>query len=72
MFSASSRQLCVCEGASYNEVFLLGQDNLNTSSDERNLSATSPFTRDEDLDTYGSESHSNDGQVGAEPSTNPS
>ena len=53
---------------SEHEVFPSSQDDPNTSSDERNLSATSPSTRDEDLDTDGSKSDSNDDQVGAEPS----
>ena len=69
MSSALSEHLCVREGAGYDEVFLSGQDDPGTSSDERNLLATSPSTRDEDLDMDGLESDSNDGQGGAKPPT---
>ena len=69
MSSASSEQSCVHKGAGYNEVFSSGRDNPGISSNERNLLASSPSTRDEDLDTDGSESDFNDGQVGAEPPT---
>ena len=55
MSSVSSNQSCVCEGAGYDEVFRLGQNDLSTSSEERNSSATSPSTKDEDLDTDRSE-----------------
>ena len=69
MSSASSEQSCVREGAGYDEVFPLGQDDPDTSSDERNPSTTSPLTRDEDLewDVGGSESDFNDGLDDAEP-----
>ena len=53
----------------YDEVFLSSQNDLGTSSEERNPSATTPSTKDEDLDTDGSEATSTDGLVGAEPST---
>ena len=69
MSSALSEQSCVHEGASYDEVFPSGQDDLDTSSDKRNPSTTSPSTRDEDLDTDGLKSDSNDGQGGAKPPT---
>ena len=69
MSSALSEHLCVRKGAGYDEVFLLGQDDPGTSSDERNPLATSPSTRDEDLDMDGLESDSNDGQGGAKPPT---
>jgi len=69
MSSASSEQSCVHKGAGYNEVFSSGRDDPSTSSDERNPSASSPSTRDEDLDTDGSENDSTDDQVGAEPPT---
>ena len=61
MSSASSEQSCVREGVGYNEVYLLGQDNPNTSSfDERVPSANSPSVEeDDDLDVDGSESDSN-------------
>ena len=69
MSSASSNQSCVCEGAGYDEVFPSGQNNPGTSSEERNLSATSPSTRDEDLDTDRLEGDSTNGLVGVEPPT---
>ena len=69
MSSASSEQSCVCEGAGYDEVFPSSQNDLYTSNDERNPSATSPSTRDEDLDTNRSEGDSTDGLDGAESPT---
>ena len=47
MSSASSNQLCVNEGAGYDEVFPSGQKDHGVSSEERNSSATSPSTGDE-------------------------
>ena len=67
MSSASSNQSCVYEEVGYNEVFQSGQNDPGTISDERNLSATSPSTKDEDLDTDRSEGDSIDGLVDAEP-----
>ena len=69
MSSVSSEQSCVREGAGYDEVFLSGQDDLDTSSDERNSSATLPSTRDKDLDMVRSEGDSTKGIVGAEAAT---
>ena len=66
MSSASSEQSCVREGAGYDEVFLSGQDDLDTSSEERNSSATLPSTRDKDLDTDRSASDYTDGLDGVE------
>ena len=66
MSSASSNQLCVHDGVGYDEVFPLGQKDPDTSSEERNLSATSP-SRDEDLETVGSEGDSSDSLDGTEP-----
>ena len=37
MSSVLSEQSCVREGAGFDEVYLLGQDNLNTSFDEHQL-----------------------------------
>ena len=54
---------------SYDEVFLSSQNDLGTSSEERNPLATTPSTKDEDLDTDGSKATSTDGLVGAKPST---
>ena len=60
----------MCPGkAGYDEVFPSGQNDLGTSSEERNSLATSPSTRDEDLDTDRSGSDSIDGLVGAKPPT---
>ena len=67
MSSASCNQSFVREGAGYDEVFPSGQNDSNTSSEERNPSATSPSTRDEDLDMDRSEGI--DGLIGAEPPT---
>ena len=67
MSSASSNQSCVCEGAGYDEVFPLGQNDPSTSSEERNSSATSPSTKDEDLDMDRSKDDSTNGLVGVEP-----
>ena len=35
MSIASSEQSCVCEGPSYDKVYPLGQDDLDTSSEEK-------------------------------------
>ena len=69
MSSASSNQSSVREGAGYDEVFLSGQHDPGTSSEERNPLAISPSTRDEDLDTDRSEGDSTEGIVGVEPPT---
>ena len=50
MSSASSEQSCVREGAGYDEVFPLGQEDFNTSYDERDPLANSPSTENKDLD----------------------
>ena len=50
-------------------MFLSSQNDLGTSSEERNPSATTSSTKDKDLDTDGSKAASTDGLVGAEPST---
>ena len=60
MSNALSEQLCVHEGVGYDEVYLLGQDDPNTSSVERVLSANSPSMEDDDLDGDGLESDSNE------------
>ena len=68
MFSASSEQSCVCEGASYDEVFPSSLDDLDTLSDEREPSTTSPSTGDEDMDVDGSEGDLNGDDIDiAEP-----
>ena len=48
-------------------MYLLGQDDLSTSSEERVSSANSPSTKDDDLDGDGSESDSKEGIGNAEP-----
>ena len=67
---ALSEQSCVHEGASYDEVFLLGQDDPDTSYDERVPSTNSPSMKeDEDLDVDGLEDDSNDDDLdSAKPS----
>ena len=67
MFSASSNQSCVRNRAGYDEVFLSGQKDLDTSSEERNLSATFLSSKDEGLEMDRSEGDSNDGLDSAEP-----
>ena len=67
MSIASSEQSCVCEGPSYDEVYPLGQDDLDTSSEERVLFANSPSTEDDDLDGNESESDSNEDIGNDEP-----
>ena len=67
MSIASSEQSCVCEGPSYDEVYPLGQDDLDTSSEERVLSANSPSTEDDDLDGNESKSDSNEDIGNDEP-----
>ena len=69
MSSVLSNLSCIREGAGYNEVFPSSQNDLGTTSEERNLSATSPFTRDKDWDTDRSKDDSSDGLVGVEPPT---
>ena len=54
---ALSEQSCVREGAGYDEVFPLGQDDPSASYTERVLFANSPFEeQDKDSDVDGSES----------------
>ena len=67
MSSASSNQSFVCDGVGYDEVFLLGQKDLDNSSEERNLFATSPSSRDEGLEMDRPEGDSSDGLDDAEP-----
>ena len=53
--------MCVCEEAGYNEVYLSGQDDPDTSYDERVPSTNSPSAKeDEDLDVDKFEADSND------------
>ena len=66
MSSASSNQSFVCERTGYDEVFPLGQKDPDTSSEERNPSATSPLM-DEGMEMDGSVGDSNDSIEGVEP-----
>ena len=72
MFSeASSDQLCVRNGAGYDEVYHLGLDDPDTSSDDQVLSSNSPSVKgDEDVNVNGSEDDSSEEYiVSAEPSS---
>ena len=69
MSSAPSNQSCACKEVGYDEVFPSCQNDPGTSSEERNLLATSPSTRDEDLDTGRLGDDSTNGLVGAKPLT---
>ena len=63
---ASSDQSCVRDRASYNEVYSSGQDNPDTSYDERVPSSNSSSAeRDEDVDVDGLEGDSNEDLVSA-------
>ena len=48
-------------------MFPLGQNDHGTTSEERNPSATSPSTWDEDLDADRSEGDSSDSLIGTDP-----
>ena len=65
MSSASSNQSCVRDGAGYDEMYLLGHKDPDTSSEERSPSASS--LKDEELEMKRSEGDSSDGLIGAEP-----
>ena len=70
MFSASSNQSCVRDGSGYNEMYSLGHNDPDVSSEERSLSAS--FSRDDDLEIERSKGGSNDGLIGDEPQFSPS
>ena len=53
MSSASSNHSFVRDGAGYDEVYLSGHKDLDIPSEERSLSASSPSSRDEGLETKG-------------------
>ena len=65
MFSASSNQLFVHDGTSYDKVYPLGHKDPDSPSEERSQSASS--LRDEDLRMERLEGDSSDGLIGAEP-----
>ena len=50
MFSASSNQSFVRDGAGYEEVYLSGYRDPDDLSEERSLSASSPSSKNEDMD----------------------
>ena len=64
MSSASSNQSCVRNGAGYDEMYPSGHKDLDVSSEERSLSASS--SRDDDLEMEGSEGGYSDGLIGDE------
>ena len=55
MSNASSKHSFVCDRASYDEVYSSGHKDLDSLSEERSLSASSPSSRDEGLETEGPE-----------------
>ena len=57
----------VREGAGYDEVYPLGQDDLGTSSNERVSFANSPSKEDDDLEVDGLENDSNEDIGNSEP-----
>ena len=67
MSSASSNQSFVRDWEGYDKVYPSGQKDPDTSSEERNLFATSPSSRDEGLEMDRPEDVSSDGLVDAEP-----
>ena len=67
MSSVSSNQLFVRDGTGYDEVFPLGQKDPDTSSEERNLFATSPSSRDEGLEMDRPKDDSSDSLDDVEP-----
>ena len=53
MSSASSNRSFVRDGAGYKEVYLSGHNDHESQSEERSLSASSPSSKDEDLEMDG-------------------
>ena len=68
MSSASSNQSFVRDWEGYDKVYPSGQKDPDTSSEERNLFATSPSSRDEGLEMDRPEGDSSDDLDDAEPS----
>ena len=66
-----SEQSCVCEGASYDEVYLLGQGDPDALYPERDLSANSP-SREEDEDLNKDESENDVDEVSGNEESNKS
>ena len=65
MFSASSNQSCVRDGSGYDEMYSLGHNDPDVSSQERSPSTSS--SRDDDLEMEGSEGGSSDDLIGDKP-----
>ena len=67
MSSASSNQSFVCDGAGYDEVYSSGHKDLDSPSEEKSPSTSSPFLKDEGLETKRPEDDSSEGLDDAEP-----
>ena len=65
MSNALSNQSCVHAEVGYDEIYSSGHKDLDISSEEKSLSASS--SRDDDLEMEGSEGGSSDGLIGDEP-----
>ena len=62
MSSASSNQSFVSDGAGYEEVYLSGYRDPDDLSEERSPSASSPSSKNEDMEVAEPEEGSNDGE----------
>ena len=62
MSSASSNQSFVRDGAGYEEVYLSGYRDLDDLSEERSPSASSPSSKNEDMEVAELEEGSDDGE----------
>ena len=62
MSSASSNQSFVRDGAGYEEVYLSGYRDLDDLSEERSPSASSPSSKNEDMEVTKPEEGSDDGE----------
>ena len=60
MFSASSNQSVVCDGANYEEVYPSGHKNQKSPSEERSPSTSSPSSTNEDMEMAEPEEGSDD------------
>ena len=67
MSSASSNQSFVYDRAGYDEVYPSGHKDLDSPSEERSPSASSPSSRDEGLEMEMLEDDFSEGQDNAEP-----
>ena len=62
MFSASSNQSFVCDKAGYEEVYPSGYREPDNLSEERSPFASSPFSKNEDMEVAEPEEGSDDGE----------